>query len=254
VVGVPGEARYREQECSFPSGSTIVLYTDGVIEVRGETLDAGLERLRRIAETGHESVDALCDAVIAQMVADGRPADDVALLAARLSPLDDRLLTRWPARSEALAEIRHLLRRWLRYQGANDDETYDITVASQEACANAVEHAYAPGEEAFEVEAVRAGSAVEISVRDHGQWRRARGSHRGRGLPMMESLMDSVHVQHSPEGTVVVMRRTLGGGEARCARSLGSTTSGTARSPSRASAARWMRRTSRKWATGCGAC
>jgi serine phosphatase RsbU (regulator of sigma subunit)/anti-sigma regulatory factor (Ser/Thr protein kinase) len=210
ALGVSRGARYREHEAPLPSGSTIVLYTDGVIEVRGETLDAGLDRLRRTAEAGHESVDALCDAVIERMVADGRPADDVALLAAHLTPLDDRLLTRWPAQSEALAEIRHLLRRWLRRQGADDDETYDITVACQEACANAVEHAYAPGDEAFEVEAVRVGPAVEISVRDHGQWRRARGSHRGRGLPMMESLMDSVHVQHTPEGTVVVMRRTLG--------------------------------------------
>ena len=144
------------------------------------------------------------------MVADGRPADDVALLAVYVAPLEGRLLTRWPARPEALASIRHLLRRWLRHHGATDDEIYDITVACQEACANAVEHAYAPGEEAFEVEAVRHDDAVEISVRDGGQWRRARGTHRGRGMPMMEALMDSVHVQHTAEGTVVVLRRTLG--------------------------------------------
>jgi anti-sigma regulatory factor (Ser/Thr protein kinase) len=144
------------------------------------------------------------------MVVDGRPPDDVALLAARVTPLEDRLLTRWPARSESLAQLRHLLRRWLRHEGATDNEIYDITVACQEACANAVEHAYAPGDEAFEVEAVRLGDDIEISVRDRGQWRRARGSHRGRGMPMMEALMDSVHVQHTAEGTVVVLRRTLG--------------------------------------------
>jgi anti-sigma regulatory factor (Ser/Thr protein kinase) len=144
------------------------------------------------------------------MVADGRPADDVALLAARVAPLGERLVTRWPARAETLANVRHLLRRWLRHQGATDDEIYDITVACQEACANAVEHAYAPGEEAFEVEAVRNGPVIEVSVHDRGQWRRARGTHRGRGMPMMEALMDSVHVQHTADGTVVVLRRTLG--------------------------------------------
>jgi anti-sigma regulatory factor (Ser/Thr protein kinase) len=210
ALGVSRASRYREQQCELPSGSTIVLYTDGVVEVRGEPLDLGLERLRLLAERGHASVEALCDAVVDEMVADGRPADDVALLAAYLTPLGPRLLTRWPARAEALANVRHLLRRWLRHQGASDDETYDITVACQEACANAVEHAYAPGEEAFEVEAVRNGTAVEISVRDRGQWRRARGTHRGRGMPMMEALMDSVHVQHTAAGTVVVLRRTLG--------------------------------------------
>jgi anti-sigma regulatory factor (Ser/Thr protein kinase) len=181
-----------------------------VVVVRGVSLDDGLERLRRIGERRHESMEALCDTIVEEMVVDGRPSDDVALLAARATPLGERLVTRWPARAEALAEARHLLRRWLRARGATDDEIYDITVACQEACANAVEHAYAPGEEAFEVEAVHDGSAIEVSVRDRGQWRRARGTHRGRGMPMMEALMDSVHVQHTADGTVVVLRRTLG--------------------------------------------
>jgi serine phosphatase RsbU (regulator of sigma subunit)/anti-sigma regulatory factor (Ser/Thr protein kinase) len=211
ALGVSRGSRYEELECPLPTGSTLVLYTDGVVEVRGESLDEGLERLRRIAARGIADVEALCDTVIEEMVADGRPADDVALLAAYITPLDERLLTRWPARAETLTSVRHLLRRWLRHQGATDDEIYDITVACQEACANAVEHAYAPGDEAFEVEAVRLNGAVEISIRDHGQWRRARGTHRGRGMPLMEALMDSVHVQHTAEGTVVVLRRSLGG-------------------------------------------
>jgi serine phosphatase RsbU (regulator of sigma subunit)/anti-sigma regulatory factor (Ser/Thr protein kinase) len=210
ALGASRASRYDERECPLPSGSTLVVYTDGVIEVRGESLDEGLERLRLIASRGIRDVNELCDTVIREMVADGRPADDVAILVARVTPLEDHMITRWPARAEALANVRHLLRRWLRHQGATDDEIYDVTVACQEACANAVEHAYAPGEEAFEVEAVNVGGAVEISVRDHGQWRRARGAHRGRGMPMMEALMDSVHVQHTAEGTVVVLRRTLG--------------------------------------------
>jgi serine phosphatase RsbU (regulator of sigma subunit)/putative methionine-R-sulfoxide reductase with GAF domain/anti-sigma regulatory factor (Ser/Thr protein kinase) len=213
ALGVSRGTRYHKHEFTLRPGSTVVLYTDGVVEVRGEALDEGLERLRLLAERGHENVEALCDAVIDEMVADARPADDVAILAVRLTPLGDRIVTRWPADADALAHIRHLLRRWLRHQGAGDDEIYDITVATQEACANAVEHAYAPGEEAFEVRATRTGRDVEIAVRDGGQWRRARGAHRGRGLPMMEALMDSVHVQHTADGTVVVLRRTLQGGD-----------------------------------------
>jgi anti-sigma regulatory factor (Ser/Thr protein kinase) len=138
----------------------------------------------------------------------------VALLAARVIAFGDRLVTRWPAQADVLSSVRHVLRRWLRHHGATDDETYDITVAAQEACANAVEHAYAPGPEAFEVEASYRDGAVEVAVRDHGQWRRARGTHRGRGLPIMEALMESVHVQQTPEGTAVVLRRTLGHGTA----------------------------------------
>jgi GAF domain-containing protein/anti-sigma regulatory factor (Ser/Thr protein kinase) len=213
ALGVSRGTHYREQEFALPSGSTIVLYTDGVVEVRGEALDDGLERLRRLAERGHESADALCDAVVDEMVADGRPADDVALLAARAEPLGDRIATRWPAQPEALSTVRHLLRRWLRHHGATDDEMYDITVACQEACANAIEHAYAPGDEAFEVEAVRSDSAIEITVRDHGRWRPARGTHRGRGMSIMEALMKSVDVQHTADGTAVLLRRRLTGAE-----------------------------------------
>jgi serine phosphatase RsbU (regulator of sigma subunit)/anti-sigma regulatory factor (Ser/Thr protein kinase)/putative methionine-R-sulfoxide reductase with GAF domain len=211
ALGVSSVSRYREHEFPLPAGSTIVLYTDGVVEVRGEPLDAGLERLRRIGERGHDSVEALCDEVIAELVADGRPSDDVALLAVRIEPLDDTLTTSWPAQAGVLADVRHLLRRWLRHHGAEKQEVYDITVACQEACANAIEHAYGPGEQTFELEAVQRGRAIEITIRDRGRWRRARGTHRGRGMPIMETLMDSVEIDRTPQGTSVVLRRTLGG-------------------------------------------
>jgi serine phosphatase RsbU (regulator of sigma subunit)/putative methionine-R-sulfoxide reductase with GAF domain/anti-sigma regulatory factor (Ser/Thr protein kinase) len=212
-LGVTRLGRFREVEWHVPSGSTIVLFTDGVVEVRGESLDVGLERLRLLAERGHASVEALCDAAIDELVADGRPSDDVAMLAVRVMALGDRLVTRWPARPDALGDLRHLLRRWLRHHGASDDETYDITVACQEASANAVEHAYGPGEHTFDVEAVQDGRTIEVTVRDQGRWRRARGAHRGRGTPMMQTLMDSVQTEHTAEGTSVVMRRTLRDGE-----------------------------------------
>ena len=211
-LGVSRGSRYRERDYPLPTGSTIFLYTDGVVEVRGESIDRGLERLRGIAARGHGSLELLADTVIDELVADGRPADDVAMLATRVVPLEDRLVTEWDAQAEELAGLRHLLRRWLRSHGASDDEAYDITVACQEAAANAVEHAYAPGARKFEVVATRSGSAIEVTIRDHGQWRSARGTHRGRGLPMMEALMDSVEVEQANAGTVVVLRRDLAGG------------------------------------------
>ena len=71
--------------------------------------------------------------------------DDVALLAARIEPVPEQLNGRWPAERSVLAGVRQLLRRWLESRGATADEVYDIVVACQEACANAVEHAYRPG-------------------------------------------------------------------------------------------------------------
>jgi anti-sigma regulatory factor (Ser/Thr protein kinase)/putative methionine-R-sulfoxide reductase with GAF domain len=214
ALGVARSARYREQTFHLSESSTLVLFTDGAVEVRGEPLDAGLERLRRIAE-GPGTVEDLCSRLAGGALHDDEPTDDVAVLVAHLTPLGDRLQTSWPAEPEALADVRHLLRRWLQHQGANEDETYDITVACQEACANAVEHAYAPGPAGFDVEVEYAAGEIRLTVRDRGHWRDARGTHRGRGLPIMEALMDTVDIQQSPVGTAVQMRRAIGARDTR---------------------------------------
>ena len=153
----------------------MILYTDGVVEVRGEALDEGLERLRRLAEREHANVETLCDAIIEEMVADGRPADDVAILAVRLVPLGEHIVTHWPADADVLANLRHLLRRWLRQHGATDDEIYDITVAVPGGVRERGRARIRAGGQAFEVEATRTGRDIEVAIRDHGQWRRARG-------------------------------------------------------------------------------
>ena len=67
-----------------------------------------------------------------------------------MPPLSDDLRTTWPATPEALVSIRRLLRRWLAFHGAGEEELHDIVVACQEACANAVEHAYGPGHAHFD--------------------------------------------------------------------------------------------------------
>jgi serine phosphatase RsbU (regulator of sigma subunit)/anti-sigma regulatory factor (Ser/Thr protein kinase) len=210
AMGVSAMTRFRSHECPMPAGATLLLYTDGVVEVRGESIDEGLERLRRLAERhAGDRVEALCDTVIRELVAAGRPSDDVALLAVRVTEMGDRLHETWPAHAGSLVDVRQLLRRWLRHHGAADDEAYDITVACQEACANAVEHAYAPGGQTFEIDASCTDGTVEIVVSDHGQWRDPRGVNRGRGLPLMRNLMGDVDVRSGEQGTSIVMRRAL---------------------------------------------
>jgi anti-sigma regulatory factor (Ser/Thr protein kinase) len=110
--------------------------------------------------------------------------------------------------------MRPLLRRWLTKWGAGPDEIYDITVAVQEASANAVEHAYAPGNAVFNVNAVHEEGVITVVVHDRGRWREPRGRHRGRGFSMMRALMESVDVRQTDEGTIVVLRRRLGGAAA----------------------------------------
>jgi serine phosphatase RsbU (regulator of sigma subunit)/anti-sigma regulatory factor (Ser/Thr protein kinase) len=208
-LGTEPLARYRGETLAFTTGAAIVMYTDGLVESRTASIDDGLARLRALA-TGAGGMDALCARLVEQMVP-GEPADDVVIVAARLPALPERLRGRWPADGEALADVRAILRRWLRAQGAGKDEMNDIVVACQEACTNAVEHAYGPGREWFEVEASCDAGRVRITVRDEGSWRPPRGSNRGRGLPMMRELMEVADVRHGDGGTLVVLERTLEG-------------------------------------------
>ena len=205
--GQAPSSTYRSQTVRLPTGSILLLYTDGLVERRGESIDLGLERLRVLGE-GFDDVEALCVSIVERLVGE-EPSDDVAFIAARVPPLTDHLTTRWPATADSLAGIRYLLRRWLGSRGATAEETYDIIVACQEACANAVEHAYGPGRAEFELDALYAGGRVSLTVSDRGRWRPSRGNNRGRGLPMMRALVDTVDIRHGADGTDVVLAKRL---------------------------------------------
>jgi serine phosphatase RsbU (regulator of sigma subunit) len=69
-------------------GTTVLLYTDGLVERRDADLDAGMVRLRAaLAELAGLPLQQMLDAVVERLV-DGRPEDDVALVAVRLHPQD----------------------------------------------------------------------------------------------------------------------------------------------------------------------
>ncbi|MFF7212968.1 SpoIIE family protein phosphatase [Streptomyces sp. NPDC008238] len=67
----------------LPPGSTLLLYTDGLVELPGVDLDTGLSRLRRNAlALTDEPLEELCDQLLARMPPGN--VDDIALLALRL--------------------------------------------------------------------------------------------------------------------------------------------------------------------------
>ncbi|MBA3852225.1 MAG: ATP-binding protein, partial [Chloroflexi bacterium] len=70
--------------------------------------------------------------------------------------------------------------------------------------------AYGPGDAEFEFEAGVVGTLVTITIHDKGRWRERRGGERGRGLSIIEAMMDEVEVTPGPRGTSVRMRRRLG--------------------------------------------
>jgi PAS domain S-box-containing protein len=88
MLGVDSTTRRSESVISLDRGTTVLLYTDGLIERRDSVLDDGMDRLRAAAaELAHRPLEELCDQLIERLV-DGRPEDDVALVAIRLHRQD----------------------------------------------------------------------------------------------------------------------------------------------------------------------
>ncbi len=79
-----------ESAVTLRRGATVLLYTDGLVERRGQSLGDGLAQLRRtlaeLAATG-PGLDELCDRLLRRMLPQ-HPDDDVALVAVRLHPED----------------------------------------------------------------------------------------------------------------------------------------------------------------------
>ncbi len=209
-LGATRHASYEEREQPVEPGAALVLYTDGLVERPGESLDAGLERMKAMVRAGDEDLEHLGDALVDALLPEGPAEDDAALLLGRALPLSDSVMARLPADVESIPLVRRMLGRWLSEAGATPAESEDLSLAASEACANAIEHAYGPGPGLLEVSASisPAGEAV-VAVRDFGSWRAPRGTNRGRGLVLMRGLTDSVEVIQHDEGTTVQLSRQL---------------------------------------------
>jgi serine phosphatase RsbU (regulator of sigma subunit) len=81
MIGVAAGTQRHVTALDFPAGSLLCLYTDGLIERRGQPLD---DRLRQLCETVTAGPpDAVCAAITAALIGSEPAADDVALLVAR---------------------------------------------------------------------------------------------------------------------------------------------------------------------------
>jgi PAS domain S-box-containing protein len=209
-LGALERAPYTTAKADLEPGSTLLLYTDGLIEQRGEHPDEGLGRLRAAALSGPDELGALCDHVVDTVLPSYDTDDDVTLLILRTLPDHaERLELAVIGDEPSLRAFRGTLRRWLAAAGAAPEEVQDVTMAANEAIQNAIEHAHALTRRAVEVVLDRTNGAIEVTVRDHGTWREPRESARGRGLPLMRALMDSVAVDPGPHGTTVTLSRSL---------------------------------------------
>ena len=143
LYGEPGIER-PEASVVLEAGSLLLLYSDGLVERRGERIASGLRRLEQLAKDLHElPVDDICERVLAEARAGSDQIDDVVLVGLRRLPVRANAFHRaFPARPEELRNARAAMRSWLAEQQVDAAEQHDLLLTVGEACSNAVEHAY----------------------------------------------------------------------------------------------------------------
>ncbi|MGZ6642830.1 MAG: SpoIIE family protein phosphatase [Solirubrobacteraceae bacterium] len=211
-VGVDPAGARPEADAVVPPGGTLLLYSDGLVERRRESLDDGIDRLRRhLAEHAALAPGTVADRLThAQQPRDGYE-DDVAVLLYRRPPAPLRIdLAAEPAR---LAGLRRDLRAWLATCAVAQRDADAVVLGVGEAASNAIEHAVSPGPEpTVTVTVAEIAGTVDVHVRDTGRWRPPdpEPHDRGRGLAIIRAVMDAVEVEPGPHGTTIHMARRLG--------------------------------------------
>ncbi|HWC38049.1 MAG TPA: GAF domain-containing SpoIIE family protein phosphatase [Acidimicrobiales bacterium] len=87
LVGAMGGLSYSEGELELEPGSTVLLYTDGLVQERGSLVSECLHRLSRlvVTEAGTDP-DQLINRIVATTLGEDQPADDIAMLCVRVKP------------------------------------------------------------------------------------------------------------------------------------------------------------------------
>lgn len=196
-----------EATTALEPGSTLVLFTDGLVEQRNIDIDIRFDELAdELSGVADMAPREVADAVLSRLRPAGGYDDDVAMVVYRQPPralhLDE------PAEADRLSVIRRRLTAWLTATAVPEDLATDLVAAANEACSNCIEHAYlggSPGRVLLSADC--ALDRVTIEVSDDGNWRPLPEDpgNRGRGIAMMHALTDELTIDHVGVGTHVRM-------------------------------------------------
>nr|WSY50885.1 SpoIIE family protein phosphatase [Streptomyces sp. NBC_00886] len=205
VGGLPFEAT----EVELPEGSLLALYTDGLIEARGQDLGIGMELLCKALSGPAPSLEATCDNVLKALLPD-RPPDDVALLLARTRALHTDQVATWalPANPAIVALARSQVSRQLANWGLAD-MSFVTELLVSELVTNAIRYGSAP----IGLRLIRDRTLIcEVSDANSAapHLRRARAfDEGGRGLHMVAQLAQGWGTRQTALGKTIWAKQTL---------------------------------------------
>ncbi|MFI1829368.1 SpoIIE family protein phosphatase [Streptomyces sp. NPDC020412] len=205
-----GGLPFETLEVVLPEGSTLVLYTDGLVEDRDHDIDERLALLRDVL-SGHggRSPEETCDAVLAALVPE-KPRDDIALLVGRTRLLSPSQVAEWavPSDPSAVGDVRARVARTLTDWGL-EEEAFTTELILSELVTNAIRYAVGP----IRVRLIR-DRALICEVSDHSSTsphlrQAANTDEGGRGLFLVAQFADRWGTRYTTDGKVIWTEQPL---------------------------------------------
>lgn len=212
-VGWPGAGSERAVDLMMRPSDTLILYTDGLIEAQRDILQ-GLEALTQTAMTTRSlPAPELARALVERSLEGADRRDDsLALVIRHCGALTVDAPTGFGYRgrpsTEQVPVVRHQFVSWISQQDKASQIANDMSVVVTELTANAIRAAHS----FFEVRASFTQSGIILEVEDDGPGFDEAGvlgsthnleDESGRGLMIVKTLVDELHVRSTGKGCVV---------------------------------------------------
>jgi serine phosphatase RsbU (regulator of sigma subunit)/anti-sigma regulatory factor (Ser/Thr protein kinase) len=205
--------RWQTGQVRLEPGDTILMFSDGVVERRGRSLNEGLDALVAVtAAAGGGDPRVLCS--LATSAVEGPTDDDVAVLAVERAIALSRSATMLvPAEPTGPSRVRQWMTTRLREWSVPEPVIGAAILCTSELTTNALLHAGTPAQVRVDLNAER----LLVSVADTGTRGTVIRAHadtmssRGRGLGLIEDLSDSWGTDPTVRGTTVWFEMLLTG-------------------------------------------
>jgi PAS domain S-box-containing protein len=216
-------------------GSTLLLYTDGLVERRGLSIDVGIKAAAAVLSDVRTLDLAGCASRLTNELVDPTHDDDVAFLIYRYgaSPVGHGatgtvgaglasagaapvaaapgfaagvpLSVRFPADPDELRGMRITLRDWFTALGLGALTANELLHAIGEVASNAIEHgSLLDPARSVAITGEQDPGWIRVAVSDDGQWvEPVPDSGRGRGLTLARALVDRLEISATGTGTTV---------------------------------------------------
>ncbi len=216
AVGLLVAPTFLDEATVLEEGEALVFYTDGALEARspqGDFADGLLEAT--LARTAGASADTIAGAVEEAILSfqGGRARDDLAVVVVRQPA--GALRVRLAPTPVSVPRARDQLRAWTAGHAVEPRVVDDLLLVVTELAANAVSAATTE----FQLHAWHDGDGIILEVSDDGPGFEGGvppsggvpdiHATRGRGIPIVRSVMDSCIFQSSPGQTLIRCWRRL---------------------------------------------